>query len=229
MVKVFGNLDDAELAARLGSVDTFDRRGNVAWMDDFEAPVSKWSLIGDGLDNEQAITVVHSRMGSQSLMLKAGTTNTQSAEAATIIPYRIDGRIGFEYSWTRGFGMDNMALYLRTFTGAAYVFSGLRFTGATGTLAYYDSAGNFQPIEAGISMAESDYSFTPMKLVIDTDRGYYVRALLSEHEWDLSAHRCRTGAVGTAASIRPTIEYYGGAIAPSPSYIDCAILTINED
>ena len=33
MTNVFGNIDHSELAARLGSPSTFDRRGNIIFMD----------------------------------------------------------------------------------------------------------------------------------------------------------------------------------------------------
>ncbi|GAG14536.1 unnamed protein product, partial [marine sediment metagenome] len=46
---VFGLQDMGELAARQGSIVTFDRRGNVIWYDDFESSLNKWLLYDLGV------------------------------------------------------------------------------------------------------------------------------------------------------------------------------------
>ena len=52
---VFGNLDHAELAARLGSIDIYDRRGAVIDLDNFEAPYMRW--IGETLGGGGNVTL----------------------------------------------------------------------------------------------------------------------------------------------------------------------------
>ena len=39
--------DLGELAVRLGSIVTFDRRGNVLWLDGFDSGIGAWSKGGN--------------------------------------------------------------------------------------------------------------------------------------------------------------------------------------
>ena len=48
LATVYTLQDLAELAARLGSIDVFDRRGNVLLLDDFESGIKKWLFGGTG-------------------------------------------------------------------------------------------------------------------------------------------------------------------------------------
>ena len=220
--------DNAELAARLGSIVSYDRRGNVLWMDNFEGAVSKWQLTGAGVGNAQAINAAYSRMGEQSLKLTSGSTLTRQARARMYIPYRVDGKMGFEFAWTRGLNMEYLTFYLYFYTGAKYVYSGLRFVNGTSTLEYLDDGAAWQTIEAGLSVMADNRAFNIMKLVVDTDTNYYVRALFNENEWDLSAYPCDTAASAVAATIRPDIQVFSTAAANTTVFADCAICTINE-
>ena len=75
----FGDpVSNAELAARLGSPDTFDRRGDVLWMDDFESGL-KWrtSLLGTGSLIDLTATMAAS--GGKCCRLVTGSANNDYA------------------------------------------------------------------------------------------------------------------------------------------------------
>ena len=69
LVKIFANVDVAELVVRLGSPVSFDRRGNVVLIDDFAASVIKWSYPGYGTGNGHELSTAWAKSGSQSLKL----------------------------------------------------------------------------------------------------------------------------------------------------------------
>src|SRR3990167_1185649 len=132
--------DLGELAARLGSINTYDRRGNVAWLDDFEATLNKWGTGGDGTGNAVAISTSRARHGAQSVKLTTGSTGAKESEIFHPEAYPVLGKYGIEYSFVLGSSALYQDVILVHYNGAnSYIYQ-IRYDKGANQLQIVDSS-----------------------------------------------------------------------------------------
>lgn len=220
---IAGLADMGELAARLGSIVTYDRRGYVADFDDFEDTVLHWTPTGAG----SAVFGEVPKVGSQSCLI----TTPAAANAGERIERRIQligaERLGIEISF-RDLD-DNARLEFEAYNtdvDGDYHLARLRLRhNATTTLEIYTPDG-YIPIASTAALQSIVYYTT--KLVFDVSTGYYTRVLFAGVEYDISAYELRQGAGGFPASIRTTIYCVTEEAVAHDVDMDCYILTMNE-
>ena len=217
-----------ELAARLGSIDTFDRRGDVLWYDDFESGINAWDTTATGAGSSIDWVATTSQKGGFSMRLLAGPAVGRAAAAKHTSPLPVSTKVGFEASFTVDSDIDYIS-FQQTYQDALQYAAKINYdeTG-TGSLYYYDSANNPQLIVAGLGLLGSTYVFHTIKLVIDIVNNEYVRLILDNTEYDLSSLGIyAAGALGGAQWFQ-NIKVFSGAVAGTTSYIDSVIVTQNE-
>lgn len=225
---IYPVLDIGELATRLGSPDTFDRRGNVMWLYSFEDTLKHWypssapAWTGVEQSDEAA------RSGAFSCKLITPNAAGTYRYIGKYFPLPVPSRIGHEFSY---------AMYLQI----KYIYLETSFMDADGkdqfilrydryskTLAYLNSSNAYTNLAGTPSHNLLYHAWNTIKLVVDYDTKKYVRALLNNFSWDLSAiagyfdSGVYTPAMWIQIKIenRDTGEHY--------VYIDDVILTQNE-
>lgn len=220
--------DNAELAARLGSIVTYDRRGDVVWYDDFESATLKWSSLGTDADADADISAAYARGGAFSCKITCGTGPTNRGGIQTYKPPPALSKVGLEVHWTRPLSdlvTVDFNLYVRH--PSKDWDAGIRWVDATGTLEYWDGAA-WQTIEAGLGGRASYYLFHPIKFVIDLENDLYHRLIFQNREWDLSAYPVATGGGGAIVETRIEVDSMGSGVLAPVYYVDDVILTQNE-
>ena len=111
-------LDQAELAARLGSIVTYDRRGQVNWMDQGQGGLSPWNVAGGGTGNGVAVIATNTYRGGYALQMTAGSTAGRNSELVHRFNPQELNRWGLEVAvyWPTEFSF--FTLSLDYFTGA---------------------------------------------------------------------------------------------------------------
>lgn len=178
--------DIGELAARLGAINIYDKRGDVVDFDNFEEPILKWAKTENGGSIYLHSAVVKSGSQSCALLTSAGIGDSVSIKKMlNVTPSK---RIGLEFSFGTpisgllkalpeywdGEDYYEPAVELDLDNHLLYVYEGALYTrtlvGDVGTL-YYILGGHF---------------FYTMKLVVDFETGKFVRIMFGRYEWDIS-------------------------------------------
>lgn len=183
--------DMAELAARLNSIVTYDRKGDVIFMDDYEAPLEKF---GDQsspgaeakLDSEVAMS------GAQSLKLTTPATDDTWAEVFYIIPpYRL-GRHGIKVSISP-YELDASVGFYQIlgqyYDGANYHEFGLRINPQEAKVQVYTPTGYEDCITDLFIDVDLETFWHNVKLTFNLDTGYYDTLLIDALSYDLSAYQ----------------------------------------
>jgi len=186
MVTVFGQIDTGELAARLGSINTFDRRGNIVWMDDFEHTSTKWTTGGTGAPRSVDLSAAYSRTGNCSMKLSTGGALAGHVYLTKWAPLQKLGKIGLEASFTLDSDTKEFAIAFLVYTGTHLYRAMCRYSKEDKTFDYETAPDTWTNKLSDVGLAASDITFHTMKLVIDTDKGEYVRLLCDTHSMDLS-------------------------------------------
>jgi len=88
----------AELAARTGSIVTFDRQGSVVFLTDFETGMSSWESAANGTGASVGVSPEHARNGAFSVKMVGGSDGGRSAQISRAFPYPVLNKYGLETS-----------------------------------------------------------------------------------------------------------------------------------
>lgn len=228
LAKIFGNVDNAELAARLGACSALDRRGNLIWYDDFDAAAAvKWKLGGDA-GYTAALSSDRAWMGNQSMKT---VTDVDVGDTATIrkdFALPIERTIGLEFMFYIATGAPTVLIYIVGYTGTAYFQAQLQYDHNLGKLYYYNSASAWIELPIVDNVDPTGEHWFYVKLVLDWDSKEYVRAIFGGTQYDLSGLGMKTAANVTARKVIVVIYNRAETAAAATVYYDNFIFTQNE-
>lgn len=221
--------DLGELAARLGSPITYDRRGDVVWWDDFECGLAKWATVAVGANASTALSSARARNGRQSCRLRPGDAINNAASITHSHHVPALSGIGLEFAASFGEGNHQLDMQLTIQAEAARHRAWVRILN-NGTFQYHDAASVYQTFyTTPTTLNTSATHFHTFKLVYDAERGEFRRFRWNEREFDLSGIAPQITIPGIP-SFQTLIEIIDTtlAVTPSGTWIDDVILTQNE-
>lgn len=225
---VYSLSDLGELAARLGSIVTFDRRGDIIFADDFSKGLAPYRTTGSGTGNSVAQAALHTKSGGFSVKLTAGSTNARNAQLQKYLPYPVVSNLGVEISFTVHADVDTLLFYLSLYDGATWLNPLIIYVQASGKLQYLSSAGAYVDLATGLNLYEQDFMFHTLKYVVDFVNKKYVRCLLDHLSYDMTDIAFREAADATGANMAFVFTNFGEAGKNAVVYADNLIITQNE-
>ena len=220
--------DLAELAARLGSIVTFDRRGNVIFLDDFESGLAQWYLGGSGTNHAATQCSEFARNGAFCAKIRAGSSLGLYEVMKKKLPYPVIGKLGLEVSFDCNTLLTYFEVRFGLYDGTHLHEPRLRFTYATGALAYRDSNADMVDLATGLDFGHAGELFKTVKLVVDFENEYYQKVIYNSATYDLSdiAYFKEDDTASPYVGISLFVSTSTGKAGVT--YVDDAILTQNE-
>jgi len=183
--------DMADLAVRLGSIVEYDRRGDVIYLDDFEAPAEKFrsTAISGGyvvLDGEVALSAAQSVK-----LVTAATKDNYQSIFIHLSPVAL-GKHGVKISASL-YEMQNHDSHFIIWEDVEYGLlgysAGIKINPYNKTLEYYDRDEGWVVFDDSFTvLGTTKRVFHNMKLVVDFTTGKYVRFMFDVFTWDLSEY-----------------------------------------
>lgn len=220
--------DLAELAARLGSIHTYDRRGYVVWSDDFAGGIGAWVTTSDGAGSSVAASTVNPKWPPNCVKLVGGTGGDRSAQIANQFGAIISGVCGVEFSidLLTDFYECRIGLALDAADGARQ--PAIKLDGTTDKIYLLNGVGFWEEIADLPILFHSTIGYHNLKLVVDFDNDYYVRFMLDDVEYDLSAHAIHNTVTFGRHRLRARVFYKSRSAGGDYCYVDGVIITQNE-
>ena len=228
MTKIFGNIDDAELAARLGSINTFDRRGNVVWMDDFEAATLKWVSTTIGGLGSGALSTDTARNGASCFKMVTDNVTGRGWQILKRLPIPESGRLGIEFSMSSAVDKWRISVDFVLYTLAGTIRASYTWDEDSDRLWIIPSSGVSTDIFTDAEHTQDIHLFNTMKLVVDIDNLKFVRALWNDVEIDLSNYALRQTGYTAAYFLGVNINVHARENVAKTVYVDDVIITQNE-
>ncbi|MBU2060164.1 MAG: hypothetical protein KKB38_20835 [Gammaproteobacteria bacterium] len=220
--------DMADLAVRLGSIVEYDRRGDVVIADDFEAPVLKWNVNADGAGTA-ILDSTSVKLGSQAVKLTAVVGEDNETAIYKDLYTLTSRRMGVEVSFSNFPRDAELFIYIYHYDGTYKYQAEARFNHVDERLRVRDSDGTLPVIAEDLIFPIANFCFIPFKLVVDFSTEQYVRILLGNTEYDVSAYGSYKEV--DATSVRDTIQVRlrnrSDSVAANV-WLDSLILTQNE-
>lgn len=188
--------DLGELAARLGSINTFDRRGSVIFQSSFEDGLKPFLTFAFGASSAVGICSTTSRNGPTSCEIGAGPSTDDYAGFRHHNPIPRSTRIGIEVSFASDAPVQTVLVGAVIDDLVINHKPQVEFRWLTGDLVYYDENGIAQAIASGLSYYAYEKLFNTLKLVFDTELREYVHVIFNETEYDLTGIKYYVLAAG---------------------------------
>lgn len=226
---IYSLQDIGELAARLGSINTFDRRGNVIHLDDFECGLRGWYCAGSGNGNDQEQSSEAARNGAFCAKLTGGSSAGLSSYIRKRLPYPVMSLLGAEISFDLEFAaVDKFYLYFDLYDGVTMHHGRIRVTASTGEVAYQDDNADYIALGTNLFYPRGGSLFNTLKVVIDFDNDLYVRIIFNNVEYDVSTAALFTEASAEEAQINLTLMVISNTGNNGEAWCDDLIVTQNE-
>jgi hypothetical protein len=185
--------DLAELAARLGSPDVFDRRGNVLLIETFEKGLGSWVALAYGDGAEVTLSTTYPKHSPFAARLTGGSTGVRSAEIDRSVAPSGSKRIGLEISVAFLTDFDKFEVWLYYYDSSQYHSAAICLSDTDQKVYYQNATGSFQEI---CDLPEAVYAtgvYHNLKLVADFEADEYIRLILNDTEYSLA--ECELRAV----------------------------------
>jgi len=229
MATIFEQIDDAELAARLGSINTFDRRGNVVFMEDFEGSTLSWFSYGNVPPAGGYLSNKRYRSRSQSCRMFCPDSAGNYGYIVTNTMLTTLSKTGLEVSFATNDHCDTIDLRLSIYTGGKRYVSYIRVALSLGKIQYVSSIDPttvWTDVITGITFDEITYSWYTLKFVVDPVTGYWTRLLFGNQTEDMSDKAIVTETTG-GEKIGLSMRAYTDGDSME-CYFDNVIITQNE-
>lgn len=220
--------DMGELAARLGSIDTFDRRGDVIWLDDFEDNINKWLQLTLGTGASIALSNEAARNGGYSAKLVTGNAIDNYAYILKRLPYPVIGAFGFEISNNLASTDIDIEIRLDLNTGSRLKQAVFWWSDSDKKVYIQTDTVNKLEVAAGVDLWVAVSLFHTFKLIADFDRMIYKRIIINNISLDLSSYSLRDVANSTSPRLNASLWFHTLTAANKTIYTDDAIITQNE-
>jgi len=224
----YGLPDSGELAARLGSIVTYDRRGDIIWLEDFSCGRTNWA---SDINSTETATQSTAEALSCGFSMKLQGIVAAATHIGIIRrdPLPVDSDIGMEFAFMANEHVQDLRLDLLITTPTITYYVYIRVELDTDTIYYWSAAGAWVQLATGVDLKIDRDCWHHLKLVVDFGAKQYVRLLLDDVEYNMAG----LGLNWAAFVLTPFLQtsLYHEALAPIVAplvYIDDVIFTQNE-
>lgn len=223
-----GVSDMGEVAARLGSIVTYDKRGDVVDFDNFEEPVLRWSAETWGVGSVTVLDDTFPKSGSQSVKLSPANLPAAFARISKGVALLGSKKLGLEISFCYLQSNNYLQLTMERQTATTLQTASLKLDVAALTIELIDQTGGWVVLTAIAGLEAEDFLFHTIKLVVDFDNEVYMRVLLDDQEYDASAVRISSVPNIADTVILVQVESDINALTSEDCWIDDFVLTQAE-
>ncbi len=225
---IYEEVEIAELAARLGSPITFDRRGRVLWYDTFERGLGAWVLAEVGAGSVPHLTTDTCRTAGVAVKIEPGSFVGDISRMSHFQPYPVLGKFGNELSFSLADSYCRVHLQVYVYTGSQFLRAEARYDRPAQKLEYRDSAGTWQTLASGLLIYPEITLFHTLKLVVDFENAKYSRVVFNGTTYNLSSYPIYSGASAVEPQMVTRITGEIASAGAGVIYVDDVIITQNE-
>lgn len=220
--------DDAELAARLGSILTYRRSGEVISLEDWSGGYGAWERVTSGTNSSIVLSGDKFQSGGVSLRGRAGPTTSNYWRISRYLP-RLDSTVlGFQGALCLTTEPGDIDILLRVDAVTTYTTYLLRYDRSAMRWYYQDATQTWVTFTDSMDLDYRGTVFLQWQVVVDMEKEEYVRLSLNHETWSLVGIPARVAPYVTYNSIQARVQMYGTGSGYVEAYLDNVVLTQNE-
>ncbi|MCX6072017.1 MAG: hypothetical protein NTU91_14365 [Chloroflexi bacterium] len=227
---VFGNphyMGSAELAARLGSPDCLERKGQVLFMDGGGVNVGQYLLTTSGASSAMVVDTTFGILGPKSYKLTAGPANGDYIKIEKRMPRISAAGLGLEACMCVNQNAKYVTLLILTSSRATLYTGAIQLDLAAAKIYYYDSSLGWTQLAAfpcPLQLTDAHL----FKLTINSTLGKYMQFRWDLNTYDMSAIFLESHPVLGTQQISGSVQYDCEDHGDVSAYLGPLIITVNE-
>jgi len=225
---VHGLADMGELAARMWSPDTFNREGNVIFMESFESGLQPWNPAAAGTGGEIRISNILYRSSGYSCRMQDGSEYANGAQINRAFPVPSLGRYSFEFSAHMDDNLQYLIATLAYRDGTTEHQFQVTYSPLEDELLQTIPGGSSVAFATDVDLHHGSGLFHTFKLVADFSDDEWVRVILNETEYTPTDYGPYTFGETLSPHVNVTLTTYGEDGENSVTYIDDILVKQNE-
>lgn len=225
---IFSMFDAGELAVRLGSIVSFNREGNVIFLDDFSHTLSAWVETTTGGIADVYPVCNPTMHGGIAILLKTGAAEDTWAEINHILYYPGGASIGLEVSFVPVPEMKYLFLRGLFFDGDNVLRFRVRYNHENGELRVYTDEDTYAWVATPGIQREGYGCFVTMKLVGNIVTKKYTRIIFNGEEYDASTFPIYEEPDDESRSMAVLLRAVASDAGSAEVVVDNVIVTQNE-
>jgi len=220
--------DMAELAVRLKSPVTYDRMGDVVWMEDFATGVGRWRTSLGGTGSYVKVDASYAYWsGFCAKLFAAGVVGGAVSLYKYLSPPRVN-KWGIEVSAAFASAFDHFDVEMQHVDADGIRVAGVRINYVTQNLEYYGDDAAYHVIGALAEQTSLYGLYHHLKMVADFDSLEYVKLRQDENLFDLAGVPFFFLASPTPPSSQVYISLRSDGVDGATARVGSVIVTANE-
>lgn len=220
--------DMAELAERLGHIQSIDRLGEVFFIETFCDGLCHWNTAKAGTGTLIQISGKWSASGGFSLYFHIPLDAAAYGKIYRALPFPVSSKIGVEFCATSSTNLTIFIGYLTFYTSTLKISYGMKFDVPGGKVYYLCPYGTWVQIASGIYISYADHIFHRGKMVIDLPNLEYERYKTASGTINMAGLKPYIVADVTKSHLYGEFYLGGSASGELDIYLDSIIITQNE-
>lgn len=222
------SIGNAELAARLGSIVSYERSGQVVLAEGFEHGLQRWLVELSTGGAEVVIDPEYCLSGGYSCRMTAGTTGSQNARITYKQGLLPKGKVGLSFAISCSGEFDTFEFIVFLYDGVNEYYMAGKLDDHSNDLLIYDDTPGWRDVGDADPSSGAKYDFNYVKVVADLENRAYDSLKFNDRVISLSTYGLRETAVGTPAGIDIYFTLTGDALANDVVNIDNVVFTVAE-
>ena len=220
--------DVGEAAVRLGSIVSYDRRGDVLWFDDFEDGLVKVVASTNGTGAAITAHTTEAHRGAACVSLIGGSDGGAFASIVKHVPFPVLSAFGVEAHIRKVDSPLSIHIFADVFDGTLAHRFQMRLLTSGGLLQLSTDDTTFVTIADPVVLGQQASAFHAIKLVFDPRTNLYVRLLINDTERDISATGTTPDSSGTSGALVGGVGVISNPVDNDELLVDDLIFTQNE-
>lgn len=220
--------DMGEVAARLGSIVIYDKRGDVVDFDNFEEPVLKWSHASGYGTGYARFTSSSVKSASQAVLLGVDTGTYSDYKMYKYRSILASDRLGAEISFSKMPTNHLFRLQMIKYDGTTAHQATIVLDSVLKKIYALTPSGGEEDIVTGIVLYSGNFVFYTLKLVVDFSTDKFVRLMFAQTEYDISSYSLRTSSDTTSPMLEEWLQLTSKGSDAGEVTLDDYILTQAE-
>ena len=224
----FSLQDLGELAARMGSVATYDRRGEVLWYDDFAHGIIGWTKGVSGTLASINLDAGTGFRSGYSAKLTSGSNASRLASIQRIFSVFERGRSAVEVCFEPSSGVEHVLIRFNYGYGGRQYSGEIKVRYDNNTIEYQSGNGIYTVIATDFDDEAQYTKLVFAKLVLDTSTHEYVRLFVNHHRVDMQGISVPDVGAFSFVYFSCLVRVVGTSGSNDPLYVKHVIFTSNE-